>query len=225
MSNLRRLIVIFQRTTAPAAGAAAAGANNQYDLSAAKNTCSINIMFPPSRLSAGVCTWMGPKDVQEDRFLFDKEFKGPQNEPILLYAVFDGHSGHLCADWCVQNFPRFFQNQLHKDRSKKLTEEFLKQTVRTAFLQADEEFCDLARQSMWMDGTTGVIAFVWESRPNSEVEQSRMSTPSAAEDSDPVSGMRLLVANVGDSRGVMVQKKVGSDRRRADCSCMRFVVS
>ena len=80
---------------------------------------------------------MGQRSVQEDRFLFDKEFTGPQNEKVLLYAVFDGHSGHRCAEWCVQNFPRLFQAEL--DRSKKLTEELLKQTVRTTFLQADAE--------------------------------------------------------------------------------------
>jgi hypothetical protein len=34
--------------------------------------------------------------MQEDRFVMDYKLTGPRGEAIIGYAVFDGHSGHLC---------------------------------------------------------------------------------------------------------------------------------
>lgn len=142
-----------------------------------------SIELGPFEVTAGACTWQGSKEMQEDRFLLDTELTGANGERCVAYAVFDGHSGGLCADYLTE---QLFPN-VQKCISTKpmLNEEFLTQAVEEAFILTDDDFLNKAKAHQRLDGTTAVVAFMFEHND----------------------GLRLLVANVGDSRCVMTQGK------------------
>eukprot|EP00392_Amoebophrya_sp_AT5.2_P012203 g12301.t1 len=224
-----------------------------------------NRSFPLVELSCGVSTWQGGKDMQEDRFVFDRILQGPQGEALVGYAVFDGHSGHLCAEYVVKHLFDNLQtclssngngtnnstsssssagssNSTGNNSKNQLTEDFLKKCVVEAFAVTDARFCDEARGPLHMDGTTAVVCVLWEDNWNGwgkkEVESrvqrgkvekvekttnTRSDPPQAKSlgvggreggvdmreggDGAELSNLRLLCANVGDSRAVMVQKR------------------
>lgn len=185
--------------------------------------------FDIVELDAGVCTWMSGKEMQEDRFLFDQRLEGPQGEPIVGYAVFDGHSGSLCAEYVVEKLFWYVQNGLTKKKSEKLTEELFKKVVTEAFHSADDEFLEKAKSNLDMDGTTAVVCFLWKDcyyagcagGPNMTSDTSTASAHNLKSDPFRASDLRLLVANVGDSRAVMCQKR---DRILSE-SCVNVVVT
>ncbi|CAD7946529.1 unnamed protein product [Amoebophrya sp. A120] len=232
-------------------------------------------IFPELDLSCGVSTWMGGKDAQEDRFCYDCVMEGPQKENLVGYAVFDGHSGHLCSEYAQKNLFPILQRKLKsnkfgrnnksdsddeldgelqlpdstaggaknaksasssssggnknkKDSSvdDKLTERYLRQCVEDTFEELDRKWCKQAKTTLDMDGTTATVGILWEdlwSTSSSSSGSSRgggggknTSSDKVWEDSpdlrlpsDPsqCSNVRLMIANIGDTRAVMVQKK------------------
>ncbi|CAD7954968.1 unnamed protein product [Amoebophrya sp. A25] len=190
------------------------------------------------KLQAACSTWTGGKDNQEDRFVFDKLLSGPRGERIMGYAVFDGHSGYLCAEFCEKKLMKILQEMLTSRGAagrERLTEDFLKRCVLDAFAEADERFCDAARGRKDMDGTTAICCFLWEdlygssnsgnpvapgiglgaaSKANAENaehngtgEHQQHETTASDIPFTNSSNLRLLVANLGDSRAVLVQKR------------------
>lgn len=141
------------------------------------------IEIGPFELTAGVCTWQGNKEMQEDRFCLDRKLTGPNKEPIIAYAVFDGHSGGLCADYLVETFFPNLQKVL--STKKAMTEELFKTAVTETCCLTDDDFLNRAKAHLQLDGTTAIINFIWMSSE----------------------GPRLLIANVGDSRTVLTQGK------------------
>ena len=58
----------------------------------------------------GVATHVGRRSYQEDRY------RVAQLRPDLLYlAVFDGHGGSLCAEYCEEHFERHILHHLDRE--------------------------------------------------------------------------------------------------------------
>ena len=132
--------------------------------------------------SLGVCTNPGRRGYQEDRYTILNPAKN-----MLMLAVWDGHGGTQCAEFCSQQIGRHFANLLenwrrqHGEKSKPDLSGMLKQVV----LDLNEAF-----ERHWMaskaqpisnlrsPGTTATIALI---RDNYE----------------------LVLAHVGDSRAIL----------------------
>ena len=65
---------------------------------AASNGCNL-------KLEAGVVTWQGNKDFQEDRYILGAPVEVDGFEGGTLFAVLDGHNGGRCADYVEQKLP------------------------------------------------------------------------------------------------------------------------
>ena len=73
----------------------------------------------------GVATHEGRRSYQEDRFplyplplihRLPVRYRVVQLRPDLLYlAVFDGHGGSLCAEYCVEHFERHILHHLDRE--------------------------------------------------------------------------------------------------------------
>eukprot|EP00913_Durusdinium_trenchii_P002677 g2478.t1 len=93
--------------------------------------------------------------------------------------VLDGHSGSRCVDHLTERLPAVLQARLASKIG--LTDENLREAVVEACAMVDEEFLTWARQQEAMDGSTLLLALLYE----------LASQPGRT---------RLLVANVGDSQ-------------------------
>jgi len=147
-------------------------------------------------LTAGVACWQSNKDVQEDRYILDIEVESPEGHLIAGFAVLDGHSGSMCVDHVVETLQASLQRCLSAKQS--LSDESLTQAVLEACLLTDEDFLKRARQHEVLDGSTLVLALVYP-----QVE------PPAANEARQPGCCRLLVACVGDSRGVLCRGSNG----------------
>lgn len=137
-------------------------------------------------VEVGACSWQGGKESQEDRYILNLELSGPAGVPIIGCCVLDGHAGSTCVDHIVERLQGALQAAISAKPT--LTEENLKHAVSEACLRVDAEFLAIARQKDLMDGSTMILALMYEaSSMGSRVQNS----------------CRLLVANVGDSRAVL----------------------
>jgi len=141
-------------------------------------------------LTAGVASWQSNKDVQEDRYILEIEVESPEGHLIAGFAVLDGHSGSMCVDHVVDHFQAYLQRCL--SAKPRLSDEHLTQSVLEACLLTDEDFLKRARVHEVLDGCTLVLALVYP-----QVE------PPAGDEARQPGCCRLLVACVGDSRGVL----------------------
>ena len=83
----------------------------------------------------------GRRRTMEDKHIclpnFDVIFKLNTNSNLHLFAVFDGHGGHLAAEFCHVEYPFILSNLLSKNKSSKINyEEILKKSV----IQLNEKF-------------------------------------------------------------------------------------
>lgn len=142
-------------------------------------TRALEVTVAGIALSAGAASWMGNKDVQEDRDIVRIALKARDGTPIAGFAVLDGHSGSLCVECLVDRLPHNLQKCIAA--KSVLTEESLRQAVAEACLITDDEFLVKARSHEVLDGSTMILALVFpeKGRP------------------------RMLIANVGDSRAVL----------------------
>jgi len=137
-------------------------------------------------LSAGAACWQSNKDVQEDRFILDIEFKTPSGHIVTGVAVMDGHSGSLCVDHLVDNLPGNLQRAVcSKDQ---ISDTDMKAAVYEACAKTDEDFLRKARQMQVLDGSTLILTLIYP----------KLDVPGADGKS-----FRLLTACVGDSRAVL----------------------
>jgi len=139
-------------------------------------------------LEAGAACWQGSKETNEDRFVLDIELLACDGLSIPGIMVLDGHSGSRCVEHLVDRLPPVLQSRLAQ--KPVLSDEFLQEAVVEACAIVDEEFLAWARQQEAMDGSTLILALVYEP---------------AGQAGKP----RLLVANVGDSRGILCRATPG----------------
>eukprot|EP00490_Sorites_sp_Unknown_P012441 CAMPEP_0114693434 /NCGR_PEP_ID=MMETSP0191-20121206/69086_1 /TAXON_ID=126664 /ORGANISM="Sorites sp." /LENGTH=439 /DNA_ID=CAMNT_0001987137 /DNA_START=32 /DNA_END=1348 /DNA_ORIENTATION=- len=130
----------------------------------------------------GAACWQGGKETNEDRFVLDIELLSSDGVSVPGIMVLDGHSGSRCVDHLVDRLPAILQARVAS--KPELSDEFLREAVVEACAMVDEEFLAWARQQEAMDGSTLLLALIYETA----------SQPGKT---------RLLVANVGDSRGIL----------------------
>ncbi|CAL1152942.1 unnamed protein product [Cladocopium goreaui] len=130
----------------------------------------------------GAACWQGGKEMNEDRFVLDIELLSSDGLSVPGIMVLDGHSGSRCVDHLVERLPAVLQARVAS--KPLLSDDFLREAVVEACAMVDEEFLTWARQQEAMDGSTLLLALIYETA----------SQPGKT---------RLLVANVGDSRGIL----------------------
>eukprot|EP00929_Paragymnodinium_shiwhaense_P112053 TRINITY_DN80311_c0_g1_i1.p1 TRINITY_DN80311_c0_g1~~TRINITY_DN80311_c0_g1_i1.p1 ORF type:complete len:456 (-),score=120.85 TRINITY_DN80311_c0_g1_i1:125-1492(-) len=144
-------------------------------------------------ISAGVASWQGNKEMQEDRYILDIKLQGPEGHTIVGACVLDGHSGSLCVDALLEWLPRNLQKSVSAIPS--LQEDHMRQAVHEAIVQTDAEFLAKAREREVLDGSTMILCLVWpDTRSKEAYARGRH---------------RLLVANLGDSRAVLCRAQSG----------------
>lgn len=129
----------------------------------------------------------GRRPKQEDRHVMVKDLqkagsalKLPLHHldtPAALFAVYDGHQGAACAEYCAKNFHMKLLPKLSANPGV-WTDSMIRNAFSRSFQELDEDF--LAKNRGIPDGCTAVIALLI--------------------------GSRLFVAWVGDSRCVMMME-------------------
>ena len=150
-------------------------------------------------------TERGGRQYQEDRH---DALRGPGSDDCSLYGVFDGHGGHRASQYCYENMLRsivahsmFVTNPTealistyHRYHTMPCHPPPLDVTKQNQIIllyitfslyiymtnRIDNEFISLSKKCHFSDGTTAVVAVITDGR--------------------------VLVANAGDSRGILVQR-------------------
>merc|ERR1711957_610493 len=109
-------------------------------------------------------------------------------EPLALFAVLDGHGGHavsILASRLLVKQLRLRVEACERSWSSLSTDE-RRELLERAFLDIDGE---LAKKAAAVDcGSTCIAAILWRSA------------------ADPSGAVQVLMANVGDSRGLIVRR-------------------
>eukprot|EP00927_Polykrikos_kofoidii_P074749 TRINITY_DN70771_c0_g1_i1.p1 TRINITY_DN70771_c0_g1~~TRINITY_DN70771_c0_g1_i1.p1 ORF type:complete len:471 (-),score=111.19 TRINITY_DN70771_c0_g1_i1:279-1691(-) len=145
-------------------------------------------------VSAGVASWQGNKDVQEDRYILDVELESSDGQKVVGFVVLDGHSGSLCVDALLDWLPRNLQKCLSSKGP--LTEDNLRQTVIEACVLTDDEFLLKAREREVLDGSTMILALIY-------------LADGQGHDAHGRGRYKLLIGNLGDSRAVLCRAQAG----------------
>lgn len=141
------------------------------------------------RILAESASMQGRRPKQEDRKVMipdltkaAKALKMPidhLDQPCAFFAVYDGHQGHLCSEFVAKSFHGKLLKKLSADTNKESwTEERFTSLFKEICEELDTEF--LAKFRTAPDGCTVVVALI--------------------------TGTRLFVAWVGDSRCVVAQR-------------------
>lgn len=135
----------------------------------------------PSRRATTVTATTTRHDVSPKANNTDKIATFPT---VHCYAVLDGHGehGHIIANYVKDNLLQWFRTDLPRRRRQFFANPA--QTITEAFLDVDDRLCSSESIDVWLSGTTCVAVFMWSDR--------------------------MVVANVGDSRAVLVTGDVGS---------------
>ncbi|GFT07475.1 protein phosphatase 1L [Nephila pilipes] len=123
----------------------------------------------------------GRRPKMEDRFSVTKD----KESGISLYGIFDGHGGEFAADFVEKHLFKELLKKLQaavEDKSKEenLTNEFVRLLTKE-ILEVDLELLVKVKAAKNVAGTTALVAIVYKNL--------------------------LIVANVGDSRGVICDSK------------------
>eukprot|EP00397_Hematodinium_sp_SG-2012_P035027 GEMP01037625.1.p1 GENE.GEMP01037625.1~~GEMP01037625.1.p1 ORF type:complete len:568 (+),score=111.31 GEMP01037625.1:56-1705(+) len=128
----------------------------------------------------------GRRPKQEDRHVMVKDLQKAGaalklpldhlDRPAALFAVYDGHQGTACAEYCAKNFHMKLLPRLSANPGE-WTDDMVRAAFKQSFEELDEDF--LAKHRGIPDGCTAVIALLL--------------------------GSRLFVAWVGDSRCIMME--------------------
>mmetsp|Transcript_3878 Transcript_3878/g.9881 ORF Transcript_3878/g.9881 Transcript_3878/m.9881 type:complete len:485 (-) Transcript_3878:209-1663(-) len=122
------------------------------------------------------------------------------------FGVYDGHGGRQAVDYCEEKLHEVILNELRLAKPRpgtRMTDDAVAEALSKAFRRVDDQ---LKLVGAWRCGCTATVALT-------------RKTPLA---------MRLHVANVGDSRGVVVDSshvewRVSQDHRPMDFSEMRRI--
>lgn len=159
----------------------------------ARYGCEVDMLF--LNHNCGVCAWQGPRAHMEDRYCLVGRLGNNGN--TSFYGVFDGHGGTAAAEFCCENMHKYIVNPCEEEEKKEdgsqINFESYENSLKHAFLQTDAEFSKTPRQVHGRDllsGTTAVTVVVKDST--------------------------LYVANVGDSRAVLVCSTTGESSENGD---------
>eukprot|EP00297_Palpitomonas_bilix_P010881 CAMPEP_0113868458 /NCGR_PEP_ID=MMETSP0780_2-20120614/999_1 /TAXON_ID=652834 /ORGANISM="Palpitomonas bilix" /LENGTH=243 /DNA_ID=CAMNT_0000853541 /DNA_START=390 /DNA_END=1121 /DNA_ORIENTATION=- /assembly_acc=CAM_ASM_000599 len=113
----------------------------------------------------------------------EDEFVHSTRDGHSLFAVFDGHAGGRASLFCKDSVEDLVYRELADRQKGEKAENDEGKRVKglaldTAISKLDFQFCELARASKLADGTTAIVALT--------------------------DGEQLVVANVGDSRAVLI---------------------
>lgn len=148
----------------------------------------------PYKVVSDSCTMQGRHSKQEDRHVkipdltkAAKALKVPidhLDQPCSLFAVYDGHQGHLCAEFVAKGFHGKLLKRLSADTDGAAwTDERIKKVLAEIFEELDVEF--LAKFRTMPDGCTLAVAFL--------------------------TGERLFVASVGDTQCLLVRRSTDGE--------------
>jgi serine/threonine protein phosphatase PrpC len=124
-------------------------------------------------INYGVYTSRGGREEMEDytKVLLDygSHFRQIQDMSVMspdsidkeypsYFSVLDGNSGILCAEYVVNQLPKFIRENQNYPKQ-------LSYAIREAFFDLDKQFLrDLAIPEKLKDGTTATIAVIWENK-------------------------------------------------------------
>lgn len=145
-------------------------------------------------LQAGSCSMQGVRDENEDRHvvvpklgcMHDKAFSLYGHQEVALMAVFDGHNGSACAEFCSRQI---------EERVSNLEDPFDTKLLTAMFLQMDHDFLQIDPKKHAQSGSTGIVVLV---RPPDK--RCPMYT--------------VLTAHVGDSRAMSVSTSAEYKKHR-----------
>jgi len=127
-------------------------------------------------------SWPGLKKTLQDRYVSDEAME----ELGVYFAVFDGHGGTQVADHAARHLHKNIMNQFRQKQVQPASrDEKIKVAVKEAFNQTDKEILNTAeRKKFELVGSTALTALI-HGNP-------KLGT-----------ALRLVIANVGDSRAVL----------------------
>jgi len=104
--------------------------------------------FIIERYNTGVVSDIGQRDHMEDAYKYVQQLLNFDNKvQVTYYAVFDGHGGAICAQYCSENLHVELKNQLEdvltgiensSDLNKTITE-----CIKRSFQITDEKFAKI----------------------------------------------------------------------------------
>ena len=138
-------------------------------------------------LQIGACSMQGMRPENEDRHvvvqrLFLQHTKAQERYAgcsITMIALFDGHSGRACAEFCKRQI---------EARVSKLEDPFDTGLLTAMFLELDRDFLQIDPVSHAVSGSTGIVVLM-----RAPDEHSPMTT--------------VLTAHVGDSSALLVSTR------------------
>merc|ERR1719478_440158 len=127
-------------------------------------------------------SWPGLKKTLQDRYVSDEAME----ELGVYFGVFDGHGGTQVADHCAKQLHKNIMMEFRKKQVQPASrDEKIRSALKEAFLQTDKEILSTAeRKKFEQVGSTAVTALL-HGNP-------KLGT-----------ALRLVVANLGDSRGIL----------------------
>jgi len=127
-------------------------------------------------------SWPGLKKTLQDRYVSDEHME----ELGVYFGVFDGHGGTQVADYCAKQLHKNIMTHFRQKQVQPASrDEKIKGAIKEAFMQTDKEILLTSeRKKFEQVGSTAVTAIL-HGNP-------KLGT-----------ALRLVVANLGDSRGVL----------------------
>jgi len=111
----------------------------------------------------GICSDVGRRKYQEDSYTVCEPLPGN----LLALAVFDGHGGADCSQFCSENFERFLKHRLLLTRQKNddsvvdADKEDLEEILRQTLMDLDAAFCRHWRPKKQLaPGSTATVALI-----------------------------------------------------------------
>eukprot|EP00746_Dinoflagellata_sp_MGD_P084647 gnl/MRDRNA2_/MRDRNA2_33579_c0_seq1.p1 gnl/MRDRNA2_/MRDRNA2_33579_c0~~gnl/MRDRNA2_/MRDRNA2_33579_c0_seq1.p1 ORF type:complete len:386 (+),score=82.60 gnl/MRDRNA2_/MRDRNA2_33579_c0_seq1:61-1158(+) len=152
------------------------------DLETESETCQVSL---PRDLRSGHSIERGTarRRACEDRAVAKVELQAWPSECCVFYAIFDGHGGEDCSEYASTHMAKNLQSKLHERRRLKSHCAAVKSAIQAAFKMTDQNFIKYALAEHDYSGSTGCSVIVYG--PDEKMR------------------LRLIVANVGDSRAVL----------------------
>ncbi|CAD5212219.1 unnamed protein product [Bursaphelenchus okinawaensis] len=127
----------------------------------------------------------GERETMEDYFVIQTDFDiGFATARCALVALFDGHAGSKCAEYCSKNLVKILEKHVKNAGSSfEAVQKGIKKVFVDTFKQLDDEFLILARRSnrKLKDGCTATVVLLIDNV--------------------------LFCANVGDSKAIVARRK------------------
>eukprot|EP00933_Yihiella_yeosuensis_P048306 TRINITY_DN4441_c0_g11_i1.p1 TRINITY_DN4441_c0_g11~~TRINITY_DN4441_c0_g11_i1.p1 ORF type:complete len:370 (+),score=71.71 TRINITY_DN4441_c0_g11_i1:54-1163(+) len=159
-----------------------------------------------SWLRAGACSACGMRPKNEDQHLMLCDWCPIDGVAGSLFAVFDGHGGSAVSIIMSRLLARKLKTVLEADvdGAKAWESEVGRRAaVEQAFLELDQHLATKAVSHSC--GSTCTAAIVWRSRVDDETLANEPKAEPSAE-ADLTDRYKVLVANLGDSRGLLVRR-------------------